>query len=105
MMECPYAPVFIKKESHLISEIPIELSEAVARGKSHFGGWLSQVLVISDHSPNLTAFTCSLSRLLLCWHTEHRVHPGDGLLGNVPCVADSFPRVTFMCLSYSPIHS
>lgn len=94
-----------KKSPYLISEIPIELSEAVARGKSHSGGCLSQVLRISNYSPHLMAFTCSPSRLILCWHHKHRAHPGDGLLGDVSCLADLFLRVIFICLSYCPIHS
>lgn len=79
-----------KKNPYLISAIPIELSKAGASGKAPFGGWFSQVLRISECSPHLMAFTRSLSRLLLC---QHQTHPGDGLLGDVSCLADSLPRV------------
>lgn len=62
----------------MISEIPIELSEATARLKSHFREWLSQVLRISYQCPNLMAFTCC--RLLLCKYPKHQAHPRNDLL-------------------------
>lgn len=80
----------LKKSPYLISAIPIELSGAGASGKAPFGGWFSQVLRIREYSPQTMAFTCSLSRLLL-W--QHQTHPGDGLLGDMSCLADSLPRV------------
>lgn len=46
--------------------------------------------VKGEYSPHLMAFTCSLSRLLLC---QHQTHPRDGLFGDMSCLADSLPRV------------